>query len=146
MDKPVEHTCTLPDGQTASRRSKHTYTHAIAVWDETPNGGDPAHWGCLSWHSSETLARKTARHWSHVYPKFEIVLASRPRAPQADVLVRGQGTICLFTALTSAARQVFAEKLSGAQTFDGAVVCEHRYAGDLSESLSAIDGLVLVHR
>ncbi len=136
----VPHTCTLPDGRTATRNSKSVYTHAIAVWDEAPNGGGPAHWGCLSWHSNEALARKTARHWSHVYPKFEIVPATR--AP--DVVVENCGTVARFTPLTKAARSVFAEKLSNAQTLEGSVVCEHRYASDVAEALSNTDGLVLI--
>lgn len=73
----VRHTCTLPDGRVATRHSTHLYTHAVAVWDPAPNDGSPAAWGSLSWSSSEALALKTARHWSKVYPKFQIVPVTR---------------------------------------------------------------------
>ena len=55
--------------------SKRHFTHAIAVLDERQS---PAKWGVLSWHGSESLARKAqTAQWRTVYSHQQIVGVSQ---------------------------------------------------------------------
>jgi hypothetical protein len=54
----------------------------------------------------------------------------------ADFIIRNEGTILLFRPLTDAAREWLEENVQAdAQWFRGALVVEHRYAGDLAVGL-----------
>jgi hypothetical protein len=52
----------------------------------------------------------------------------------ADVLVENHGTIFLFRPITDTAEAWLREHTAG-EWFGGALVVEHRYAGDLAEGL-----------
>jgi hypothetical protein len=71
-------TCTLPDGSTATRTTKHAYTHVCAVHDHRG-------WGALSWHKNETAARKNlAGSWGRIfYPTHKIVAVDAPQSAPA---------------------------------------------------------------
>jgi hypothetical protein len=61
----------------------------------------------------------------------------------ADVLVRNEGSIFLFTPTTPAAREWISENVQpNTQWFGASLVVEHRYAADLAVGMRA-DGLVL---
>jgi hypothetical protein len=61
----------------------------------------------------------------------------------ADVLVSPQGSIVLFDLLSAAAEGWVEEHIDpDAQWFGGALVVEHRYAGDLALALER-DGLAV---
>ena len=54
----------------------------------------------------------------------------------ADFVIHNEGTILLFRPLTDAAREwLKANVQEDAQWFGGALVVEHRYAGDLAVGL-----------
>jgi len=58
-----------------------------------------------------------------------------------DVQVSNEGSLFLFTPLTTAAREWINENVTGETTwFGNALVVEHRYAGDLAQGMAG-DGL-----
>jgi hypothetical protein len=62
--------------------------------------------------------------------------AAADKIAQPDILVQGGGTVYLFRPLNAAAVEHLEENTSEeAQWFGGALVVEHRYAGDLAEAL-----------
>jgi hypothetical protein len=71
-----------------------------------------------------------------------ISLSQRPLAQrQPDVLVRDEGTIFLFSPLTTRAREWIAEHVD-AQWFGDSLVVEHRYARALAAGMQQ-DDLIL---
>ena len=55
---------TLPDGQIATRKTDHNYTHAVAVFSRSWDGKGWAQvetWWTLSYHHSEAAAIKKAQ-------------------------------------------------------------------------------------
>ncbi len=82
-----------------------------------------------------TFNRKTGKKSSKHLPEGTGGARGRRRNPGIDVEIHDTGSIVLFLLVSSTARSWWKDNVKGGLEFGGKKVVEHRYAGDIIESM-----------